>query len=57
MKRAKFFKTITAILKEYKAKEINPSCKGAKELQEMYFSFPGYSEKIKKYGIVAWKLK
>ena len=52
----KIFKSVSALLKKYKSREVNPKCETRKELQEMYDSFPGYKEKIKKYGIVALEL-
>lgn len=55
--KVKIFKTINALLLEYKANEINPKTKSKQELQETYDSFPGYKEKIKKYGLIALELK
>ncbi len=57
IKCVEIFKTITAMLKKHKPEEINPACKSAGELRKMYHTFPGYREKIKKYGLVAWELK
>jgi len=51
------FKTIGALLKKYPPKSINPQTKTAAEIRAMWYSFPGYQEKIKKYGLVAWRLK
>ena len=51
------FKSIKDLLKKYKVKDINPDLKTEKELKDMYMSFPGYAEKIKKYGLVAWELE
>lgn len=56
IKTVKTFKTIRALLKKYKPSEINPNLKSAKELEEMYNSFPGYREKIKKSGLIALEL-
>lgn len=50
------FRSIKAILKKYKPKEINPKAKSSRELEKIYYSFPGYREKIKKYGLVAVEL-
>lgn len=57
IKSAEHFKSIAALLKKYKVSEINPLYKMPGELKQMYYSFPGYKEKIKKYGLVAWELK
>lgn len=51
------FRTIGALLKKYKPLEINPKTETVKEARAMWHSFPGYDEKIKQFGLVAWKLK
>lgn len=51
------FKTISAMLKKYKPSEINPNVSTAKELQVMYDSFPGYKERLKEFGILAFELE
>lgn len=56
-KKVTVFKTITAMLKKYRIKDIMPSCKNAAQMQEIYFKFPGYKEKIKKSGLIAFELK
>ena len=50
------FKSIGALLRKYKPEEINPKIKTKKGLENMCYGFPGYREKIKKYGIVAFEL-
>jgi ASC-1-like (ASCH) protein len=57
VKKAKIFKTIPAMLKEYYFKDINPLIGSVKELEKMYSSFPGYEEKIKKCGLIALEIK
>ena len=57
VKGAKIFKTISAILRKYKAKEINPLAKSKSDLENMYDSFPNYREKIKEYGLMVLELK
>ena len=54
--KVEFFKTISSILKKYKPEKINPKIHTKKETTEMWYSFPGYKEKIKKFGLVAWRL-
>lgn len=51
------FKTISALLKKYKPEQINPTLTTKKETEEMYYSFPNYREKIKKFGLLAFELK
>jgi ASC-1-like (ASCH) protein len=55
--KVKVFKTITEMLKKYKAKEINLGVSSNKELRETYYSFPGYKEKINKCGLIAMELE
>lgn len=57
IKKVSIFKTISALTKKYKPLEINPQCTTLKALTAMYMSFPHYREKIKQYGLVAFKLK
>jgi ASC-1-like (ASCH) protein len=52
-----YFKTTSSVLKKYKVEDINPKISSIKEAKEMWHSFPGYKEKIKKFGLVAWRLK
>jgi len=56
VKRVEIFKSIGDLLKKYKLEEINPNIKTLDELEKMYYSFPGYKEKIKKFGIMAMEL-
>lgn len=51
------FKSINILVKKYRPSAINPNCTTKKELEEMYFSFSNYKEKIKKFGIIALSLK
>jgi len=55
--RVEFFKSITAIFKKYKPETINPKIHTTKEARDMWYSFPGYKEKIRKYGLIALKLE
>ena len=50
------FKSMSALLKCYSPETINPSVSSKEELRKMYYSFPGYREKIKKHGLVAFEL-
>jgi ASC-1-like (ASCH) protein len=56
VKKAKFFSDINGLLNEYRVAQINPGLKNKKELEKMYYSFPGYRGKLKRYGIVAFEL-
>ena len=55
-KHVKIFKSIISLLKQYRAEEINPFVKSEAELQNMYYSYPNYREKIKQFGIIAIEL-
>lgn len=57
IKQARIFKTIGAMLKKYKVKDIMPNLLSAKELEAAYYSYPNYCEKIKKFGLIALELK
>ena len=57
VRSAHIFKTIRAMLRNYKPKEINPKVSTESELIDMYYSFPDYRDKIKKFGLIALELK
>lgn len=57
VKKIELFKSITAILKKYKPAAINPKIHTADEAKTMWYSFPGYKEKIKKCGLVVMLLE
>ena len=54
--RVEHFSSVEDLLKKYKPKDINPKIKTADELRTLYYSFPGYKEKIKKFGLIALTL-
>jgi ASC-1-like (ASCH) protein len=49
----KKFKGIKELLSEYELSKLDPGIDTVEKLEKMYYSFPGYREKIKKYGLVA----
>lgn len=51
------FRTLGALLKSIPLKKIMPDVKSVKEAREIWYSYTGYKERIKQYGIIAWKLK
>lgn len=57
VKKVEFFKSVGAILKKYRPETINPNTYTTKEAYSMWYSFPGYKEKIKKYGLIAISLE
>jgi ASC-1-like (ASCH) protein len=56
VRKVRFLKKITEILDYYKIRQIHPDLSSVEELEKMYFGFPGYKEKIKKYGLAAFEL-
>lgn len=46
------FASLDALLEEYKPTDINPITKSKKEVIGMYYGFPGYVERIEKFGII-----
>lgn len=57
VRSVEIFRTIGALLKKYRPETINPKFHSEKEVRKMWQRFPGYAEKIKKFGLVAWELK
>ena len=51
--RAKYFKGILDMLRVYNITDISTTRKTKEELLQKYYSFPGYEEKLKKFGIMA----
>ena len=47
------FRTLAALFRKHKVTDINPKAKSAEELEKIYYSYSGYCEKIKKYGLIA----
>jgi len=56
VKKARIFKTIKSLATAYPIKKIMPEALSEKDLQEAYYSYPDYKEKIKKYGFIALEL-
>lgn len=56
IKKVRKFKSVEALHKVYKPLAINPKTKTIADSKEVYYSYPRYKEKIKKYGLVAIKL-
>lgn len=56
VKKIAYFSSVRALVKKYTPNEINPNAYSENELRRMYYAYPGYKEKMRKYGIVAWEL-
>ena len=50
------FESILALFKTYPIKDVMPEMKSIEEATARYYSYPGYEEKIKKFGLIAFKL-
>lgn len=48
------FEGIKDLLKKYQVRDINPFMSSYEDLEKMYYSFPGYREKIDRYGLIAF---
>ena len=57
IKKKEHYQSIDAMLKKIPFKKINPDVKSVADLKKMYFSYPGYDEKIKEFGIFAFELE
>jgi hypothetical protein len=44
-------------VKKYRPRSIHPAAASLNDLLKMWHSFPGYKEKIAKFGIAAFELK
>jgi ASC-1-like (ASCH) protein len=53
---AEIFKDIDSLLQKHRLKDIGPYITNREHLIKMYYSFPGYKEKIAKFGLIALKL-
>lgn len=54
---AALYRSIGSLFKHYKVKDIFPTLAAISEARKAYYSFSGYREKLKKHGLIAWKLK
>lgn len=56
VKKTTVFKSIPELLKHHDIKSIMPDISTVEEATKQYYSFPGYREKIEKFGIAAFEL-
>lgn len=57
VKRVVRFTNLDELLKEYRVEEIHPGFTTKEELEGMYATFPGYEERIKEHGLIAFELE
>jgi ASC-1-like (ASCH) protein len=56
VKRVRIFPSIGAMVKVIPYKRIMPSIKSLSDLQQVYYGYPGYRDKLKKYGVIAFDI-
>ncbi len=56
VKSVQHFKNIDAMVRKISIDSIIPGVKSLGEAKKVYFSFPGYKEKIERFGIVAFEI-
>ena len=56
VKKVSYFKNIEDMVKSVNFKKIMPFVSSLEEFKDTYNKFPGYKEKIKKFGLVALDL-
>lgn len=49
------FSSLTKLLAIYQPEVIHPGITSRDELRELYLSFPGYPERLKKFGILVFE--
>ena len=56
VKKTSLFRSINAMLRKYRVKDIMPDRFLKKELENAYNSYTGYKDKIKRFGLVAFEI-
>jgi len=57
VKNVEKFENVEKMLVSHKVQDIDPRVETEEGLKKMYHSFPGYDERLKKYGIIAFELE
>lgn len=57
VKKILHYNDLDELFAAYEPETINPEISSDKELRKKYLTFPGYNERIKKYGILVFELK
>lgn len=57
VRSVKIFKSLVSLLKKYRIADIMPDVRSFEDFQRSYYSYPGYKEKLKKFGIIALTFK
>ncbi len=56
VKRVRIFKSIGEMVKQIPFRRINPSVESLTAMRRVYQSYPGYREKLKQYGVIAFDI-
>jgi ASC-1-like (ASCH) protein len=56
VKRVRMFKSIDAMFKKIPYRKIMPSAESSAAAKKTYFGYPGYIEKLKKFGVIAFDI-
>ena len=56
VKRVRIFKSIGLMIKAIPYRRIMPSAASVAIMKKAYAGYPGYTEKLKKFGVVAWNI-
>jgi ASC-1-like (ASCH) protein len=56
VKRVRIFKSIGAMVKVIPRQKIMPSVESMPEMRQIYYGYPNYREKLKKYGVIAFDI-
>lgn len=57
VKKISHYSNLDDLFATYKPDEIDPEVFSHEELKKMYATFPGYEQRIKQYGILAFELE
>jgi ASC-1-like (ASCH) protein len=57
VKKISHYKNLDDLFAAYKFQEINPEISSYEELKKRYAEFPGYEQRIKKYGVLVFELE
>lgn len=56
VKRVRIFTSIGAMVKVIPRHKIMPSVASMAEMRQIYYDYPNYREKLKKYGVIAFDI-
>lgn len=56
VKRIRVFTSIGAMVKVISYKKIMPSVESIAAMRKVYYGYPGYREKLRKHGVIAFEI-